>query len=76
MPAEELPPTAEQVLAETPAELLGAFRDQAIRSLRGVGEAARQLRAAGGEVAGLPLEGLRVVIRVGRSWLGRSPRRA
>ena len=38
MPAEELPPTAEQVLAETPAELLGAFRDQAIRSLRGVGK--------------------------------------
>ncbi|HEY1333718.1 MAG TPA: hypothetical protein VGF31_05640 [Myxococcaceae bacterium] len=76
MPEEELPPAAEQVLAETPAELLGAFRDQVSRSLRGVGEAARQLRSAGGEVAGLPLEALRVVIRVGRSWLGRSPRRA
>jgi hypothetical protein len=76
MPAEELPPAAEQVLAETPAELLGAFRDQVSRSLRGVGEAARQLRSAGGEVAGLPLEALRLVIRVGRSWLGRSPRRA
>ena len=76
MPAEELPPAAEQVLAETPAEVLGAFRDQVTRSLRGVGEAARQLRSAGGEVAGLPVEALRVVIRVGRSWLGRSPRRA
>jgi hypothetical protein len=76
MPAEELPPAAEQALAETPAELLGAFRDQVTRSLRGVGEAARQLRSAGGEVAGLPLEALRVVVRVGRSWLGRSPRRA
>lgn len=76
MPAEELPPDAEQVLAETPAELLGAFRDQVTRSLRGVGDAARQLRSAGGEVAGLPLEALRVVIRMGRSWLGRSPRRA
>ena len=76
MPAEELPPAAEQVLAETPAELLGAFRDQVTRSLRGVGDAARQLRSAGGEVAGLPLEALRVVIRMGRSWLGRSPRRA
>jgi len=76
MPAEELPPDAEQVLAETPAELLGAFRDQVSRSLRGMGDAARQLRSAGGEVAGLPLEALRVVIRVGRSWLGRSPRRA
>jgi len=76
MPAEELPPAAEQGLAETPAELLGAFRDQVTRSLRGVGDAARQLRSAGGEVAGLPLEALRVVVRVGRSWLGRSPRRA
>lgn len=38
MPAEELPPAAEQVLAETP-------------------------------------EALRVAIRVGRSWLVRSPRR-
>jgi len=76
MPGEELPPAAEQVLAETPAELLGAFRDQVSRALRGVGEAARQLRSAGGEVAGLPLEALRLVIRVGRSWLGRSPRRA
>ena len=76
MSAEELPPAAEQALAETPAELLGAFRDQVTRSLRGVGEAARQLRTAGGEVAGLPLEAFRVVVRVGRSWLGRSPRRA
>jgi hypothetical protein len=76
MPAEELPPAAEQVLAETPAELLGAFRDEVSRALRGVGEAARQVRSAGGEVAGLPLEALRVVIRMGRSWLGRSPRRA
>jgi len=75
-PAEELPTAAEQFLAETPAELLGAFRDQVLRSVRGVGEAARQLRAAGGEVAGLPLEAFRVVIRVARSWLGRSPRRA
>ena len=73
---EELPPTAEQVLAETPAELVGAFRDQVTRSVRGVGEAARQLRAASREVAGLPLEALRVAIRVGRSWLGRSPPRA
>jgi hypothetical protein len=76
MPSEELPPTAEQVLAETPAELIFAFRDQAIRSVRGVGEAARQLRSAGREVAGLPLEALRVALRVGRSWLGRSPHRA
>jgi hypothetical protein len=76
MPSEELPPTAEQVLAETPAELIGAFRDQAIRSVRGVGEAARQLRSAGREVAGLPVEALRLALRVGRSWLGRSPRRA
>ena len=64
MPSEELPPTAEQVLAETPAELIG------------VREAARQLRSAGREVAGLPLEALRLALRVGRSWLGRSPRRA
>jgi hypothetical protein len=76
MPAEELPPTAEQVLAETPAELLGAYLDQVIRSVRGMGEAARQLRAASREVAGLPLEALRVVVRMGRSWLERSPRRA
>ncbi len=76
MPAEELPPTAEQALAETPAELIGAFRDQVTRSVRGVGEAARQLRTAGWEVAGLPVEALRLAIRVGRSWLGRSPRRA
>lgn len=76
MPAEELPPTAEQALAETPAELLGAFRDQVLRSVRGVGEAAGQLGTAGREVIGLPLEALRVVVRVGRSWLGRSPRRA
>lgn len=76
MPSEELPPTAEQVLAETPAELIGAFRDQVTRSVRGVGEAARQLRSAGREVAGLPLEAFRLALRVGRSWLGRSPRRA
>jgi hypothetical protein len=76
MPEEELPLAAEQVLAETPAELLGAFRDQVTRSLRGVGDAARQLRSAGAEVAGLPVEALRVVVRVGRSWLGGSPRRA
>jgi len=76
MSAKELPPTAEQALAETPAEVLGAFRDQVIRSVRGLGEAAGQLRSAGREVAGLPLEALRVVVRVGRSWLGRSPRRA
>ena len=76
MPEEELPPAAEQVLAETPGELLGAFRDQVTRSVRGVGEAARQLRAASREVAGLPLEALRVAVRLGRSWLGRSPRRA
>ena len=75
-PSEELPPTAEQALAETPAELLGAFRDQVLRSVRGVAEAAGQLRAASREVMGLPLEALRVVVRVGRSWLGRSPRRA
>ncbi|HZJ54393.1 MAG TPA: hypothetical protein VFD38_09680 [Myxococcaceae bacterium] len=76
MPGEELPPAAEQVLAETPAELIGAFRDQVIRSVRGVGEAAGQLRSATREVAGLPLEALRVALRVGRSWLDRSPRRA
>ncbi|RPH64487.1 MAG: hypothetical protein EHM78_26505 [Myxococcaceae bacterium] len=76
MPSEELPPAAEQVLAETPAELIGAFRDQVTRSVRGVGDAARQLRSAGREVAGLPLEALRLALRVGRSWLGRSPRRA
>ncbi len=76
MPSAELPPAAEQVLAETPAELIGAFRDQVDRSVRGVGEAARQLRAAGRELARLPVEALRVAIRVGRSWLGRSPRRA
>jgi len=76
MPAEELPPAAEQDLAETPGELLGAFADQVSRSLRGVGEAARQLRAASREVAGLPVEALRLVLRVGRSWLHRSPRRA
>ena len=76
MPAEEVPPAAEQVLAETPAELLGAFADQVSRSLRSVGEAARQLRAASREVAGLPVEALRLVLRFGRSWLHRSPRRA
>jgi hypothetical protein len=76
MPPEELPPAAEQVLAETPGELVGAFRDQVVRSVRGVGEAAQQLRAASREVAGLPLEALRVAVRVSRSWLGRSPRRA
>src|SRR5262245_15344600 len=76
MPSEELPPAPEQVLAETPAELIGAFRDQVIRSVRGVGEAAHQLGSAGREVAGLPLEALRLALRVGRSWLGRSPRRA
>jgi hypothetical protein len=76
MPSEELPPTAEQALAETPGELVGAFRDQVTRSVRGVGEAARQLRTASREVAGLPVEALRLVIRVGRVWLGRSPHRA
>lgn len=76
MPSEELPPTAEQTLAETPGELVDAFRDQVTRSVRGVGEAARQLRTASREVAGLPVEALRLAIRVGRSWLGRSPRRA
>ncbi len=75
MPAEELPPAAEQVLAEPPGELIGAFRDQVGRSVRGVGEAARQLRAAGRELAGLAVEALRVAIRVGRSWLVHSPRR-
>lgn len=76
MSAEELPPTAEQALADTPAELLGAYFDQVIRSVRGVGEAARQLGTAGREVVGLPVEALRVAVRIGRSWLGRSPRRA
>ena len=76
MATEELPPTAEQALAETPAEVLGAFRDQVLRSVRGVGEAVGQLGTAGREVIGLPLEALRVVVRIGRSWLGRSPRRA
>ena len=76
MPAEELPPTFEQTLAETPGELIDAFRDQVVRSVRGVGEAARQLGSAGKEVAGLPIEALKLAIRVGRSWLGRSPRRA
>jgi hypothetical protein len=76
MPSEELPPTAEQALAQTPLELLGAFRDQVLRSVRGVGEAAGQLGAAGREVVRLPLEALRLVVRIGRSWLGRSPRRA
>jgi hypothetical protein len=76
MPAEELPPTFEQTLAETPGELIDAFRDQVIRSVRGVGEAARQLGSAGREVAGLPVQALKLAIRVGRSWLGRSPRRA
>jgi len=75
-PSEELPPSAEQVLAETPAELVGAFRDQVTRSVRSVGEAARQLRTAGREVAGLPVEALRLALRIGRSWLGRSPPRA
>ncbi len=76
MSAEELPPTAEQALADTPAELLGAYLDQVFRSVRGVGEAARQLGTAGREVVGLPLEAVRVVVRIGLSWLGRSPRRA
>ena len=76
MPSEELPGGAEQVLAETPAELVGAFRDQVTRSVRAVGDAARQLRIAGREVAGLPVEALRLALRIGRSWLGRSPRRA
>jgi hypothetical protein len=75
-PSEELPPDAEQVLAETPAELVGAFRDQVVRSVRAVSEAARQLRTAGREVAGLPVEALRLALRIGRSWLDRSPRRA
>jgi len=76
MPAEELPPTFEQTLAETPGELIDAFRDQVVRSVRGVGEAARQLGSAGREVAGLPIEALKLAVRVGRSWLGRSPPRA
>jgi hypothetical protein len=76
MSTEEVPPTAEQALAETPVELLVAFVDQVTRSVRGVGEAARQLGSAGREVAGLPFEALRLAVRVGRSWLGRSPRRA
>jgi len=76
MPSEELPGGAEQVLAETPAELVGAFRDQVTRSIRAVGEAGRQLRTAGREVARLPVEALRLALRIGRSWLGRSPRRA
>jgi hypothetical protein len=76
MSTEEVPLTAEQTLAETPVELLLAFVDQATRSVRGVGEAARQLGAAGREVVGLPLEAARLAVRVGRSWLGRSPRRA
>jgi hypothetical protein len=76
MPAEELPPTFEQTLAETPGELIDAFRDRVVRSVRGVGEAARQLRSAGREVARLPIEALKLAIRLGRSWLGRSPRRA
>jgi hypothetical protein len=76
MPSEELPPAAEQVLAETPADLLLAYYDQVIRSVRGLGEAAHQLGSAGREVAGLPLEALRVCLRVGRSVLARSPRRA
>jgi hypothetical protein len=76
MPSEELPPGAEQALAETPAELLGAYRDQVTRSVRGLGDAARQLRAAAREVLGLPFEALRVGVRIGRSFLGRSPRRA
>jgi hypothetical protein len=76
MPSEELPPTAEQALAETPAELIDAFRDQVSRSLRSVGDAARQLRTAGREVAGLPVEALRLALRIGRSWLAGSPRRA
>jgi hypothetical protein len=75
-PAEELPASAEQVLAETPAEVIAAFRDQVTRSVRGVSEAAQELRTAGRELAGLPLEALRVAIRVGRAWIGRSPRRA
>jgi hypothetical protein len=40
------------------------------------GRGSAPARAAGREVAGLPAEALRVAIRVGRSWLGRSPRRA
>src|SRR5215472_2729264 len=76
MPSEEPTGGAEQVLAETPAELVGAFRDQVSRAVRAVGEAARQLRTAGREVAGLPVEALRLALRIGRSWLGRSPRRA
>ena len=76
MSAEEVPPTAEQILAETPVELLLAFVDQATRSVRGMGEAVRQLGTAGREVVGLPLEAVRLAVRVGRSWLGRSPRRA
>jgi len=76
MSSEEMPPTAEQALAETPLELLLAFVDQTTRSVRGVGEAARQLGTAGREVAGLPLQALRLAVRVGRSWLGHSPRRA
>jgi len=76
MSSEELPPTAEQALADTPAELLGAYLDQVLRSVRGVGEAARQLGSAGREVVGLPVEAIRVAVRIGRSWLGRSPRRA
>ena len=75
-PGEELPPAAEKVLAETPGELLAAFADQVGRSLLGVGDAARQLGTAGREVAGLPVEAVRIVLRMGRSWLGRSPRRA
>jgi hypothetical protein len=75
-PTEELPPATEQDLAQTPLELLAAFRDQAVRSVEGMGGAVRQVRTAGLEMARLPVEALRLLIRIGRIWLGGSPRRA
>jgi hypothetical protein len=73
-PVAEAPATAEPV-TETVFELVGAFTDQATRSLRGAGEAVRQVGTAGRELAGLPLEALRLVLRVGRAWIAGSPRR-
>jgi hypothetical protein len=72
--AEELP-AAEGNPAETPLEQLVAFRDHAIRSFVGLVRAARQFGTAGREMAGLPIQGLRLLIRIGRAWLGEAPRR-
>lgn len=72
--AEEVPAT-DPDLAETPLEQLEAFGDHAIRSFVALGKAGRQFGTAGREMAGLPVQALRLLIRIGRAWLGVAPGR-